>query len=53
MSTLIDAIFGITGTLAFCGLLAWIESVPLPDSAMEHFVAAGEVILTIIQNAAR
>lgn len=53
MKTLINAITGTTGTLAFCGLLAWIESVPLPDSAIEHFVAAGEVVLNLMQSIAR
>lgn len=53
MQTLTNAITGITGTLAFCGLLAWIESVPLPDSAMEHFIAAGDVVLNLIQSIAR
>lgn len=53
MRTLIDYITFTAGMLAFCGLLAWIESVPLPDSAMDHFFAAGEVALTIIENAVR
>ena len=48
MRTIINAITGIFGTLAFCGLLAWIESVPLPDSAMEHFVAGASAILDLI-----
>lgn len=49
MQTLINALVGTTGALAFCGLIAWIESVPLPDSAMDHFVAAGEVVLNLMQ----
>lgn len=53
MQTLVNAITGITGTLGFCGLLAWIESVPLPDSAMDHFVAAGEVVLNLMQSIAQ
>ena len=48
MQKIINAITGIFGTLTFCGLLAWIESVPLPDSAMEHFVAGASAILDLI-----
>lgn len=53
MQTFINAIIGTIGTLAFCGLLAWIESVPLPDSAMDHFVAGGTFVIDLIQEVLR
>lgn len=53
MKTLIQGITFSVAMLAFCGLLAWIESVPLPDSTMDHFVAAGEVVLNLMQSIAQ
>lgn len=40
MKTLLNAITGITATLAFCGLLAWIESTPVSDAPVHQFADA-------------
>ena len=48
MKTILEGVTFLAALLAFCGLLAWIESVPLPDSAMEYFVAGASAILDLI-----
>lgn len=53
MQKIINGFSVMLGMLAFCGLLAWIESVPMPDSAMDYFVAAGTAVLNFIQEVAR
>lgn len=40
MKTLLNAITGIVGTFAFCGLLAWIESTPVSDAPVHQFADA-------------
>lgn len=40
MKTLVQGITFSTAVLAFCGLLAWIESTPMTDAAVHQFADA-------------
>lgn len=40
MKTLVQGITFSTAMLAFCGLLAWIESTPMTDAAVHQFADA-------------
>lgn len=40
MKTLINQFCFCIGTLAFCGLLAWLESTPMTDAAVYQFADA-------------
>jgi divalent metal cation (Fe/Co/Zn/Cd) transporter len=48
MKTLVQGITFTTGLLAFCGLLAWIESTPMTDSAVHQFADAFTGIINLI-----
>ena len=48
MKTLLNAITGITALLAFCGLLAWIESTPMTDAAVHQFADAFTLVINIL-----
>jgi hypothetical protein len=49
MKTLLNAITGIVGTFAFCGLLAWIESTPMTDAAVHQFADAFTLVVNLIK----
>lgn len=48
MRTFIDYVAFTTGTLAFCGLLAWIESTPMSDAPVHQFANAFTAVLNLI-----
>lgn len=48
MKTLLNAITGITGTFAFCGLLAWMESTPVSDAPVHQFADAFTGIINLL-----
>jgi hypothetical protein len=48
MKTLLNAITGIVGTFAFCGLLAWIESTPVSDAPVHQFADAFTGIINLL-----
>lgn len=48
MKTLIQGIIFTIGLLAFCGLLAWIESTPMTDAAVHQFADAFTGIIKLL-----
>lgn len=48
MKTLLESLSVMLGMLAFCGLLAWIESTPMTDSAVHQFADAFTGIINLL-----
>jgi hypothetical protein len=48
MKTLVQGITFTIGLLAFCGLLAWIESTPVSDAPVHQFADAFTGIINLL-----
>lgn len=48
MKTLVQGITFTTAMLAFCGLLAWIESTPVSDAPVHQFADAFTGIVNLL-----
>lgn len=49
MKTLVQGITFTAALLAFCGLLAWIESTPMTDAAVHQFADAFTLVVNLIK----
>lgn len=49
MKTLVQGITFTAALLAFCGLLAWIESTPVSDAPVHQFADAFTLVVNLIK----